>query len=123
MNANPPHTKPLRQNLRRNLTPAERILWQRIRNKQLGVKFRRQHGIGPYIVDFYCAECSFVIELDGETHFNSFAYQYDHKREAFMRSAGIRILRFTNGNIAENIEGVIAMIADVIIANAKSTRT
>lgn len=122
MNANPPHTKPLRQNL--HLTShLQSGYWQRIRNKQLGVKFQRQHGIGPYIVDFYCAECSFVIELDGETHFNSFAYQYDHKREAFMRSEGIRILRFTNGNIAENIEGVIAMIADVIIANAKSTRT
>lgn len=107
---NPPQTKPLRQNLRKNLTHPEQLLWQHLRNKQLGVKFRRQHGIGPYIADFYCPECALVIELDGESHFADAAISYDHHRETFMQMAGINTLRFTNKEVTENIEGVIQTI-------------
>lgn len=107
---NRPQSKILRQSLRKNLTTPERLLWQHLRNKQLGVKFRRQHGIGPYIADFYCPECALVIELDGESHFADAAISYDHHRETFMQMAGINTLRFTNKEVTENIEGVIQTI-------------
>ncbi|MES2824943.1 MAG: endonuclease domain-containing protein [Pseudomonadota bacterium] len=109
----PPQT-PKRRGLRKNSTEPERRLWAKIRNKQLGVKFRRQHGIGPYIVDFYCAEYSLVIELDGDSHFTPEAQQYDHKRENFMRTLGLETLRFTNQDMMENSEGVLMMISEKI---------
>lgn len=111
---NRPQSKILRQSLRKNLTTPERQLWQRLRNKQLGVKFRRQHGIGPYIADFYCPECALVIELDGDSHFTDDAKQYDQQREKCMQTGGINTLRFTNNEIVENIEGVIQVICDKI---------
>lgn len=111
---NPPQSKQARQNLRKNLTEPERLLWLRLRHKQLGVKFRRQHGIGPYIGDFYCAERALVIELDGESHFTDEASQYDERREGFMKDVGIRTLRFTNREVVENMEGVMLRIIEVL---------
>jgi len=95
-----------RQALRNNATQPEQILWQRLRNQQLGVKFRRQHGIGNYIVDFYCPQCKLVIELDGESHFTTEAQIYDEIRDAYIRSLGLTILRFTNHDVTQNLEGV-----------------
>jgi len=78
-----------------------------VRGKQLGVKFRRQQGIGPYIVDFYCAEYALVIELDGDSHYTAEAKAYDCARTDFLGSKGFRVLRFTNENVMKNKDGVL----------------
>lgn len=78
----------------------------RIRNKQLGVRFRRQYGIGRYVVDSYCLELALVIELDGNSHYEEGAQEYDQVRDVFMESLGLRVLHFTNVDVMNNIEGV-----------------
>jgi len=101
---------PIRQTLRNNLTTPEQKLWARIRNKQLGVRFRRQYGIDRYVVDFYCPELALVIELDGNSHYEEGAQDYDEVRDAYMESLGLRVLRFTNLDVMNNIEGVLVEI-------------
>jgi very-short-patch-repair endonuclease len=83
------------------------------------VKFRRQQGIGPYIADFYVAKLQLVIEIDGESHFNPEGISHDAERDEYMQSTGISILRFTNTQVRENIDGVIAVIQDAISPPAK----
>lgn len=97
-----------RRNLRSNLTPAEIRLWKCLQNKNLdGRKFRRQHSIGNYIVDFYCPEHRLVIELDGDVHFNPVNEQYDLIRDDYIKSLGIVVLRFKNGDVFEKIDNVL----------------
>lgn len=103
-----------RQQLRANMPMPEKILWAKIRNQQLGVKFRRQHGIGRYIVDFYCAECALVIELDGESHYNHSAQEYDAIRDNYMRSIDLQVLRFTNLDVMNNLDSVVRRIYEVV---------
>ena len=104
-----------RQYLRNNATNAERILWSKLKGKQLlGRKFRRQHGIGPFIVDFYCHECKLAIEIDGATHWTKAAKEYDFHREEHIGRYGIHFLRFTNSAIAENLDGVLIAIAEEV---------
>ena len=105
-----PETTQKRQRLRNNMTKPEQVLWQYIRKEQLGVKFRRQHGIGEYIVDFYCAEKKLVIEIDGDTHFTESGIEYDKIRTGFINSLGIRVTRFTNNDVMTNIEEVLNRI-------------
>ncbi len=105
---------PIRQTLRNNLTTPEQKLWARIRNKQLGVRFRRQYGIGRYVVDFYCPELALVIELDGDSHYAEGAQEYDQVRDAFMESLGLRVLRFTNLDVMNNIEGVLVEVCGFV---------
>jgi len=93
------------------MTDAERLLWSRIRAKQLGVKFRRQQPIENYIVDFVCFEQKLIIELDGGQHFES---ERDTKRDDFLRASGYRILRFWNNEVMRNIVGVLVVIRDKI---------
>ena len=97
-----------RRELRKNLTLQEEKLWSYLRNKKLGFKFRRQHGIGPYIVDFYCREKNLVIELDGVQHLEE--KEYDKERNEFMQSLNIKVLRFWNYEIDTNIDVVIKKI-------------
>jgi len=89
---------------------AEKQLWQRIRKKQLGMKFRRQHGVGRYIADFYCSEYKLVIELDGDSHGSLEAQAYDAERNIFMLEIGLNVLRFTNQEVFTNIEGILEQI-------------
>ena len=98
--------KERRQELRHNLTEPEKRLWQILRNKQMGIKFRRQHGIGHYIADFYCPELKIIIEVDGNSHFSEDAQEYDKIRDDFMLSLGIITIRMTNNDVMENIERV-----------------
>jgi very-short-patch-repair endonuclease len=105
--------KPQRQELRGNMPMPEKILWAQIRNQQLGVKFRRQHGIGRYIADFYCAELKLVIELDGDSHYQEGGQEYDQIRDAFMHALGLTVLRFTNRDVMNNLDGVLAVIKSV----------
>ena len=90
--------------LRWNSTDAEKKFWQLLRSRQLdGFKFRRQHAIGHYIVDFVCIEQNLIIELDGGQHNES---KYDENRDAWLRGQGFRILRFWNNDALSNSEGV-----------------
>lgn len=108
---NPVDTKNNRIKLKSGFaySPVERKLWSVLRAKKLkGLKFRRQHGIGPYIVDFYCHELKLIIEVDGSSHDET--EQYDSNREEFLMAQGFNILRFTNKDVLHNLAGVIEKI-------------
>ena len=105
--------KPRRKELRRSLTPAEAALWNSLQRSQLsGRKFRRQHSVGNYILDFYCPECRLAVELDGQGHFNPMTSEYDYRRSEYLKKLNIRVLRFENRLVFENLEGVLHMISD-----------
>jgi very-short-patch-repair endonuclease len=97
-----------RKKLRREMTPQEYKLWFFLKNKNLGFKFRRQHGIGPYIVDFCCTEEKLILEIDGSQHFE--AKEYDQERTSYMQLIGFRVIRFWNNEIDTNMEGVLLRI-------------
>ena len=103
-------TKEKRREFKKEMTECEKILWRHIRNDALGVRFRRQYGIGNYIADFYCPNLKLVIELDGSQHFTEEGLEYDKIRENFMKNLGIKTLRFNNNDIINNIEGVLEEI-------------
>lgn len=105
-----PHYKRLRKNLRNNATPQEIILWSRLRRSQLGHKFRRQHSIGNYIVDFYCPEKKLIIEIDGGQHDEKNIRKYDENRTKYLESLGLKVLRFWDNEINNNVSGVISTI-------------
>ena len=112
---NNPKDKSKRKNLRNNIPKAEVILWQQLQGNKLdGLKFRRQYGIGPYVVDFYCVKCRLAIEIDGDSHFEKGAREYDKKRQKFIERFNIKFLRFTNSDIYENLDGVTEMISNEV---------
>ncbi len=96
-----------RRHNRKNPTEPEKRFWSWVRGKQLGCKFRRQHGIGHYIVDFYCAEHSLIVELDGESHYTVEGKNYDTARSAFLTAKGFKVIRFSNLEIMQNKQGVL----------------
>ena len=104
-------SKDHRRELRRNLTPAEALLWTNLKESKLdGKKFRRQHGIGPYIADFYCPECRVIVELDGAGHEGPTAVEKDDHRTRFLQTCGIRVVRFENRQVFENLDFVLESI-------------
>ena len=104
--------KQRRKDLRNNGTPAEARLWTALKKRQLGGrKFRRQHSIGPYIVDFYCPREKIAIELDGAYHDDLLRQTYDAERQAYLEAQGITVLRFENKMIYDNPEEVLAYIS------------
>lgn len=106
-----PALKDKRRALRDNLTPAEASLWKALKNKQLlGRKFRRQHSIGKYIVDFYCPEERLIIELDGEIH--KYQSDYDYERTLYLESLNYKVVRFENKMVFETLEAVLNAIID-----------
>lgn len=111
---NLPKYTPRRQDLRKNSTIPEKRVWEKLRKEQLGFKFRRQHGIGHYIVDFYCPERKLVIEIDGESHFSDEGKEYDYQRDNYLQGVGLKVLRFTNAQITENLDGVLAVIQGIV---------
>jgi 2-polyprenyl-6-methoxyphenol hydroxylase-like FAD-dependent oxidoreductase/very-short-patch-repair endonuclease len=114
----------LARDLRRNGTAAEIVLWEQLRNRRLRTaKFRRQHPLGPnYIVDFYCREFSLAIELDGSVHESDRSQWADGIRQRQIQGAGVRILRFRNEQIFENIEGVLTQIAEYLAPSPQAER-
>jgi very-short-patch-repair endonuclease len=97
--------------LRRQMTPEEKVLWQHLRAKRLGgLRFRRQQIIGRYIVDFYCHATELVIELDGAAH--AYQVEQDQEREAFLSGRGLRVLRFKNQQVREDLPSVLSQIAE-----------
>jgi len=110
---NHPKLKQKRKDLRNNSTPAEIRLWKYLRNKQLNNrKFRRQHSIGNFIVDFYCPFEKLVIEIDGSIHTNVINEEYDANRTKILNSLNIKVIRFTNDEIFNNLENVISKITN-----------
>ena len=109
------NTKPLARELRKNQTEAEELLWSRIRRKQiLGVQFKRQRPIGRYIVDFYGVEAKLVIELDGSQHFEADAVAYDFERTKFLETQGLKVIRFDNLQVFNELESVLAVIYEEV---------
>jgi len=101
---------PHRKQNRKNPTEPEKCFWSWVRGKQLGCKFRRQHGIDQYIVDFYCAEYSLIVELDGESHYTTEGVDYDETRTSFLISKGFKVIRFSNLEVMQNKEGVLSAL-------------
>jgi very-short-patch-repair endonuclease len=103
--------KQFSRQLRNNMTDSERLLWSKLRDKQIcGVQFYRQKPVGYYIVDFYSAKAKLVIELDGSQHFQTQAIEYDKERELYLRNQGLDILRFTNLEIFKELDAVMQVI-------------
>jgi len=101
--------------LRSNQTSGEKKLWKKLRGKRFhGLKIRRQVPVGPYIVDFLCVEKRLIIEVDGDSHFESGAGERDEKRELYLRSQGFRILRIGERQTAGSMESVLATIGEMI---------
>jgi len=112
---NKPTLKDIRRQLRRTMTPAEAVLWEKLRNKQFqGLKFNRQHSIGNYIVDFYCAHPRLVIEVDGEAHSESEQKTKDSHRDENLIDMDYIVLRFTNEEVLNNIDEVLKRIENII---------
>ena len=111
--------KDLRKKLRKNQPITERLLWSKLRNRQLfGFKFRRQYGVGPFSVDCCCPKARLVVEVDGDSHyFNENTKQKDKERQRYIEDSGFVVLRFTNAEIVENIEGVLQVIAGHLKSN------
>ena len=104
---------------RRDATPAERKLWQYLRARQLdGCKFRRQVWLGPFIADFLCAEAKLVVEIDGDTHADQ--VEYDERRTAWLAREGFRVVRVTNADVMQNIDGVLAFIVFALPSPSQS---
>ena len=102
--------------LRKNMTSSEKLVWEKIRKKSLGVEFHRQVPILNYIVDFYCHEIGLVIEIDGNFHDPNFLE--DAERQGKMEKYGVNFLRFSNDEVLSNIEDVLGVIRDYIEENA-----
>ncbi len=98
------------RDLRHPLTPAERKVWARVRNNQLGFKIRRQHIIDRFIPDFYCAAAKLAIEIDGDSHADPDQAEYDEARTEWLEARGVRVIRFSNHDVHENLDGVLAAI-------------
>jgi very-short-patch-repair endonuclease len=107
---NHPVTKGIRKALRKQSTPQETILWSRLRRKTLGYRFRRQHAIRSYIVDFCCTKRKLIIEIDGWQHKEN--VEYDEKRTEYFKNFGYTVLRFWNNEINENMDGVMMRIEE-----------
>ena len=111
----------LKRRLRSNMTGPETRLWSRLRARQFqGLKFRRQHGIGPYIVDFYCPEQSLVIEVDGDSHADAGQIVKDQLRDKYFQSLGLRVIRYFNNDIVKNLDGVLEDLSRKVSSGSTS---
>jgi very-short-patch-repair endonuclease len=100
------------------MTDGERLLWQRLRGEQIGVKFRRQHPVGPYVADFACLAPQLIVEVDGSQHINQQAY--DTKRDAYFKSLGFDVLRFPAdlpfSDLTSMVEAIYNRVAELAAA-------
>ena len=114
-----PVTRKRARSLRNDMTYPEQKLWQSLRElKKLGLHFRRQAPIGPFIVDFACFKENVVIEIDGHTHSTVAELEYDRRRQKFLEGEGYKVIRCPNEDVMANDEGVIM---EVLIATGKAT--
>ncbi|MGH2533301.1 MAG: endonuclease domain-containing protein [Thermomicrobiales bacterium] len=107
--------------LRRRLTSAERVLWEAIKGKQLaGLRFRQQHPVGPFVLDFYCPACKLVVELDGEIHREQI--EQDAYRDQHLAAYGYTIPRFRNEEVLRNLPSVLTRIAETAASITNNER-
>jgi len=112
--------KNIRKILRKQPITCERILWGRLRDRQLGdFKFKRQYSIGKYVVDFFCSEIGLVVEIDGATHSTDEEIKYDEIRQKFLESEGIVVKRYNNSDIKDNL---LEVLNDILIECKKRRR-
>ena len=97
--------------MRSALTPPELKLWVALKGQGLGVRFRRQHPIGPYILDFYCAKAKLAVEVDGEVHDDPECLAHDRRRTAWLEARGLRVLRFPARSVRDHLPEVLNAIA------------
>jgi very-short-patch-repair endonuclease len=110
----PEDIKAWAREMRVQMTDAEGLLWRLLRNRRIaGAKFRRQHPVGPYILDYYCVEKRLCIELDGGQH--NEAVDYDQRRDNWLETQGIRVLRFWNNQMLAETEAVLEVIYSALI--------
>ena len=107
-----PSIREFARELRQPQTPAEATLWKHLRNRNLRYKFRRQHAIKFFIIDFYCAQVKLCIEIDGDTHLEKEQQEYDAARTEYLEWLGRKVIRFTNHNVRFNIHAVVQDIID-----------
>lgn len=105
-----------RKTLRVNQTESESLLWKRIKNKQLGYWFKRQVSFDHYVVDFYCPQIKLVIEIDGKSHIGK--DKYDKHRENYLEGFGVKIMKFSDQEVLENIDEVIKKIRLLLFQNS-----
>ncbi|HNX96261.1 MAG TPA: endonuclease domain-containing protein [Candidatus Aminicenantes bacterium] len=103
---------PVAERMRAEPTTAERTLWHELRGKKLGVKFRRQHVIDRFIVDFYCVELGLVVEVDGDVHARQF--HRDQERSRLLEALGCVVIRFGNSEVEQSLPGVLVKVRDAI---------
>jgi very-short-patch-repair endonuclease len=107
--------KTLARQLRKNMTDAERLFWSKIRRKQIcEYQFYRQKIIGKYIVDFYCPKARLVIEVDGGQHYSEEGVEFDKLRDEYLANLGLNVLRMSNMDILQNIDGTLEYIYDYL---------
>ena len=105
-----------RRQLRNNRPAAESIVWTKLRKKQVhGFKSRRQYGVGPYVIDFYCPTLNLAVEIDGDSHIVADANGNDERRQAFIESFDIRFLRFTNEQVYRELDNVLETISHTVL--------
>jgi len=109
-----------RKELRNNSTPQEDLLWKKLKNNALGYKFRRQHSIGSYVVDFYCARTRLVVEIDGGYHSRKEQKKYDKERDEYLSILSHKVLRFTNDEIEGKLDRVLNKIHSELRTNTPS---
>jgi very-short-patch-repair endonuclease len=111
-----------RRELRRSMSDAEVMLWSRLKRRQLlGCKFRRQYSVGAFVLDFFSAKIKLGIELDGDSHFQIGVREYDQKRQQFIESFGIKIIRILNTEIYQNLDDVLEMIGGEVLMKRERT--
>jgi very-short-patch-repair endonuclease/DNA modification methylase len=109
------------QQLRHEMSPPERVLWSRLQKKQLGIKFRRQHPIGPYIADFYSRDAGLVVEVDGSQHYETEeAIGYDKTRDEYMQNLGLRVLRYGASETVKHTDAIVDSIYEAAQENVLS---
>ena len=114
--------KTIRRNLRKQEVGAEKILWSRLRNKQQEFRFRRQYGIGKYIIDFYCPKLKIALEIDGATHSEDEEIKNDLAREKFLNRFGVKIRRYTNNDVYNSLESVLTDIHEFCLEREKEIK-
>jgi|SRR5579862_1594364 len=108
-------TKGFRKLLRNRMTKAEVLVWSKLKGKQIqGYKFRRQFAIDSYIVDFYCPELRLAIEIDGESHEGKRLEVVDPKRQSDIEAHGIKVIRFANEDVYNNLDGIIQSVWNLV---------
>jgi very-short-patch-repair endonuclease len=109
-----PTIRQFARELRQPQTPAETTLWNHLRNRNLKYKFRRQHPIDFFIIDFYCAEARLLIEIDGSSHLEREQQEYDQSRTEYLEALEYKVIRFTNDDVRYNIHAVVTAIMQEI---------